>query len=122
MRMVLAHDRPQMTGYDQDLWADRLRYDRADVEQALQELALLRRSNLGLLEGASAEDQGAEGQEVGGADPFGLGLRRAEVFADGGKGEGGDGPVDVAHRRGEDGGDQDRAGPGSDDRGQVWRG
>jgi hypothetical protein len=52
MRMVLAHDRPPITGYDQDLWAERLRYDRADLEQALQELAVLRRSNLGLLAGA----------------------------------------------------------------------
>jgi len=57
MRMVLAHDRPTITGYDQDLWADRLRYDRADLEQALQELAVLRRSNLSLLAGASAADR-----------------------------------------------------------------
>jgi hypothetical protein len=26
LRMVLAYDRPQIIGYDQDLWADRLRY------------------------------------------------------------------------------------------------
>ena len=57
LRMVLAHDRPTITGYDQDLWADRLRYDRADLEQALQELAVLRRSNLSLLAGASAADR-----------------------------------------------------------------
>jgi len=57
MRMVLAHDRPPITGYDQDLWAERLRYDRADLEQALQELAVLRRSNLGLLAGASEADR-----------------------------------------------------------------
>ena len=57
LRMVLAHDRPTITGYDQDLWAERLRYDRADLEQALQELAVLRRSNLSLLAGASAADR-----------------------------------------------------------------
>jgi uncharacterized damage-inducible protein DinB len=57
MRMVLAHDRPTITGYDQDLWAERLRYDRADLEQALQELTVFRRSNLGLLAGASAADR-----------------------------------------------------------------
>jgi hypothetical protein len=57
MRMVLAHDRPALTGYDQDLWAERLGYDRADVEQAQQDLAVLRRSNLGLLAGASEEDR-----------------------------------------------------------------
>src|SRR5262245_23544596 len=39
LRMVLAHDRPTITGYDQDLWADRLHYGEADVAQALEEFA-----------------------------------------------------------------------------------
>src|SRR4051812_36529212 len=29
MRMALAHDRPAITGYDQDAWADRLKYGEA---------------------------------------------------------------------------------------------
>jgi hypothetical protein len=56
LRMVLAQDRPPLTGYDQDLWAERLRYDQAPIEQALDEFAVLRRSNLRLVSGASAGD------------------------------------------------------------------
>ena len=56
VRMVLAHDRPQLTGYDQDLWAERLRYDEADAEQALRVFATLRQANLRLLERASEAD------------------------------------------------------------------
>lgn len=56
LRMVLAHDRPELTGYDQDLWAERLRYDQADADQSLQDFSLLRRANLRLLRRASAED------------------------------------------------------------------
>ena len=56
MRMVLAHDRPTITGYDQDLWADRLHYGEADVSLALYEFSVLRRSNLRLLTAASAAD------------------------------------------------------------------
>jgi len=56
MRMVLAQDRPTITGYDQDQWADRLHYGVADVPQALDEFALLRRGNLRLISAASAAD------------------------------------------------------------------
>lgn len=56
LRMVWAQIRPQLTGYDQDLWAERLRYDEADAEQSLQEFAVLRNANLRLLGRASNED------------------------------------------------------------------
>jgi len=56
LRMVLAQDRPPLTGYDQDLWADRLGYDSADADRALQEFSMLRRMNLRLLTRASPED------------------------------------------------------------------
>jgi uncharacterized damage-inducible protein DinB len=56
LRMVLAHDRPPLTGYDQDLWADRLHYDRADAAQAVRDMAVLRSGNLRLLTGAPPED------------------------------------------------------------------
>lgn len=56
LRMVLAHDRPVLTGYDQDRWAERLRYDEADIEQALEDFSVLRESNLRLLARASRED------------------------------------------------------------------
>jgi uncharacterized damage-inducible protein DinB len=56
MRLVLAQDRPTITGYDQDLWADRLHYAEADVPLALDDFSVLRRSNLRLLGAASAAD------------------------------------------------------------------
>jgi hypothetical protein len=49
LRMVLAHDRPTLTGYDQDLWATRLRYDEADPAQARLDFGVLRAANLRLL-------------------------------------------------------------------------
>jgi uncharacterized damage-inducible protein DinB len=56
LRMVLAHDRPPLTGYDQDLWAERLGYDETDADQALEDFVVLRRANLRLLARASDED------------------------------------------------------------------
>jgi uncharacterized damage-inducible protein DinB len=61
IRMVLAHERPPLTGYDQDALADRLHYERADAGQAREDFGVLRRANLRLLEGASR----AELQRVG---------------------------------------------------------
>jgi uncharacterized damage-inducible protein DinB len=56
LRMVLAHDRPPLVGYDQDLWADRLRYNEADARRALGDFGVVRRTNLRLLQGASSAD------------------------------------------------------------------
>ncbi len=56
VRMVLAQDRPTLTGYDQDQWAERLRYEEGPVEMALEEFDVLRRSNLRLIAGASPGD------------------------------------------------------------------
>ncbi len=56
-RMVLAHEQPMLPGYDQDLWADRLRYTESGVEDALGEFASLRRSNVRLLERATEEER-----------------------------------------------------------------
>ena len=56
MRLILAQDRPALTGYDQDLWAARLGYERADPGEALETFTVLRRGNLRLVEGASPED------------------------------------------------------------------
>jgi uncharacterized damage-inducible protein DinB len=56
IRLVLAHDRPTITGYDQDRWADRLHYAEGNPHEALERFTLLRRANLKLLERASAED------------------------------------------------------------------
>jgi DinB superfamily len=56
LRLVLAQDRPTITGYDQDLWADRLAYGDAPVDQAIDDFTTLRRSNLRLLSAASKAD------------------------------------------------------------------
>ena len=56
-RMVLAHDAPALPGYDQDLWANRLRYNESDIETALTDFATLRRGNLRLLERATPADR-----------------------------------------------------------------
>jgi hypothetical protein len=54
--MVLAHDRPAITGYDQDLWATRLHYADADPRQAIEAFSVLRQANLRLLARASDSD------------------------------------------------------------------
>ena len=56
VRLILAQDRPALTGYDQDLWAERLHYADADPVQALEQLRVLRHGNLGLLERATPQD------------------------------------------------------------------
>lgn len=56
LRMVLSHDRPQITGYDQDAWANRLGYADADPQQALQDFSVLRGANLRLIQRASPAD------------------------------------------------------------------
>jgi hypothetical protein len=55
-RMVLAHDAPAVPGYDQDLWAERLKYEDSDLATALDDFATIRRANLRLLQRATAED------------------------------------------------------------------
>ena len=56
-RMVLAHERPALAGYDQDLWVERLHGDDVDLEAALAEFTAVRRANLRLLERATPEDR-----------------------------------------------------------------
>jgi hypothetical protein len=54
--MVLAHDRPTIIGYDQDRWADRLRYREVDVREALEQFTVLRRRNMRLWQELSPAD------------------------------------------------------------------
>ena len=56
VRLILAQDRPTLTGYDQDRWAERLHYADADPQEALEQLRVLRRGNLGLIARATPED------------------------------------------------------------------
>ena len=51
LRSVIAQDRAEITGYDQDAWAAALRYKEADLEPAIRQFEVLRESHLRLLEG-----------------------------------------------------------------------
>jgi hypothetical protein len=55
-RMILTHDSPALPGYDQDLWAERLRYQESDLPTALHDFATLRAGNLRLLRAATPAD------------------------------------------------------------------
>lgn len=55
-RMVMSHENPPLLAYDQDLWAERLRYSESNVKDALAEFTSLRRSNVRLFERATDED------------------------------------------------------------------
>jgi hypothetical protein len=47
-RWTLAHDEPELIGYDQDLWVDRLRANDADPDEVLDLFDALRRANIAL--------------------------------------------------------------------------
>jgi hypothetical protein len=64
IRLILAQDRPTITGYDQDLWANRLGYDETDPGDSLETFAVLRRSNLRLLDRATEADDRRVGVHV----------------------------------------------------------
>jgi hypothetical protein len=49
LRMALSHDTPEIQGYDQDRWADRLRYAEQSLEDALEQLRVLRAGRLRLI-------------------------------------------------------------------------
>jgi hypothetical protein len=61
LRLVLAQDRPPLTGYDQDLWAERLGYAEADVEEAIGVWSVLRAAHLRLLTRLGPEELGRVG-------------------------------------------------------------
>ena len=61
LRLVLAHDRPALTGYDQDAWAQRLRYAAAPLDDALDQLRVLRRIHLRMVRALSAEQRARVG-------------------------------------------------------------
>jgi len=47
-RWILAHDEPELLGYDQDLWVDHLHQPPEDAEELLRTFDVLRRANLAL--------------------------------------------------------------------------
>jgi hypothetical protein len=54
-RWILAHDEPDIVGYDQDLWVDRLHRPVEDPEELLALFEPLRRANLALWARTPAE-------------------------------------------------------------------
>src|SRR4029077_820450 len=56
LRMVLSHDRPALSGYDQDLWSERLGYEDVHTREALATFGALRKANIRLMKRASPAD------------------------------------------------------------------
>jgi hypothetical protein len=52
-RWVLAHDAPELIGYDQDLWVDNLHSDDQDPDELLATFRPLRASNITLWRGST---------------------------------------------------------------------
>ena len=60
-RFILAHDRPDLPGYDQDAFAAVLRHNDADPDELLAPFEALRAANLGLWARTSIEDRARVG-------------------------------------------------------------
>jgi hypothetical protein len=56
-RWTLSHDRPELPGYDQDRWVQRLRHNEADSGELLEYFAGLRAQNLRLWEKSSDQER-----------------------------------------------------------------
>lgn len=54
-RWVLAHDQPELIGYDQDLWVDNLHPDDTDPRDLLATFEPLRTANIALWRGTTPE-------------------------------------------------------------------
>lgn len=75
-RWVLAHERPELIGYDQDLWVDNLHGDDDDPEDLLAQYAALRAANVALWRRSSPEDRARVGvHRERGEESFGLMFR-----------------------------------------------
>jgi hypothetical protein len=60
-RLILSEDRPSIRGFDQDLWAERFRYNEAATEIALAQLRGMRAANLELWRRLTSADLAREG-------------------------------------------------------------
>ena len=61
LRKLLVEEKPVITGYDQELWATRLRYNERDMSPALEAFRAARSTTLQLLERMVAADWDREG-------------------------------------------------------------
>jgi DinB superfamily len=72
-RWILAQDEPELIGFDQDRWVERLRHQDDDPNEMMELFRSLRRSNLILWERASASDRARIGMHAErGAESFDL--------------------------------------------------
>ena len=55
LRMVIAQDRPTITGFDQDAWSARVSGAYPDTRSAIQQIAVLREGHLALLRSLDEE-------------------------------------------------------------------
>jgi hypothetical protein len=78
LRLLLAFDRPTIHAYDQDVFAQRLHYDRPH-ESSLEAFRYARESTAELLERLTEEDWLREGTHTE-AGPFGV-IRWLEIYA-----------------------------------------
>jgi hypothetical protein len=77
-RWILAEDRPDIVGYDQALWVDRLGHDRDDPDLLIELFGALRRSNLDLWARRTAADRDRVGHHrERGDESYGLTFRLA---------------------------------------------
>ena len=75
-RWILAHDEPQLLGYDQDLWADRLHTDGELTEVLLAVLEPLKVANAALWRAAGPADRARVGRHAErGPESFDLSYR-----------------------------------------------
>ena len=61
LRVILAQDRPPITGYDQDAWAQNLAYEKADPAECVDRFAALRDSHLLMLRHLTPEQKNRVG-------------------------------------------------------------
>lgn len=64
LRVVIAQDRPVITGFDQDAWAERLGGAYADTGAAIRQLAVLREGHVALLRSLHDADWDRVGQHA----------------------------------------------------------
>ncbi len=60
-RWSIAHEEPELIGYDQDLWVERLHHGEADPEELLALFEALRRASLALWERSSEPERARVG-------------------------------------------------------------
>jgi hypothetical protein len=75
-RWILAHERPPLIGYDQDLWVERLGHQDADPEELLGFFDVLREANLALWERTTERERERVGMHAErGPESFDLSFR-----------------------------------------------